>query len=1165
MQSWELFLISAAYVALLFAIAYYGDRLAALGAPRSKPWVYSLALAVYATSWTFFGAVGRAAATGWDFLPIYLGPMLVFMFGSGLIRRIILASKRNNITSIADFIAARYGRHHGLAMLVTLIAALGVLPYIALQLKAVAFSIEVLAPAQSGAAVANNALIIAALLAVFAILFGTRQVVSTEKHHGMVLAIAFESLIKLVAFIAVGLYAVYGLYDGFGDAYASALALPQVINPPSEPSWIAGFFTQTLLAMAAIICLPRQFHVGVVENTTVEDLRTARWLFPAYLALISLFVLPIAAAGLSKLPHVLPDTYVLALPLADGQLGLALAAYIGGFSAATGMVIVETIALSTMICNELLLPLLLRTPQFRLAQQQDLGALIKLIRRGVIVLIIGLAYVYYRMFTGPGSLSSIGLLSFSAVLQFAPGVIGGVLWRRASYRGATTGLAVGFAVWFYTLLLPTLLTAVQGSEWLAQGPFGIEWLKPQALFGLSGLDLVTHATLFSLTTNLACYIGGSLLVPAGLRERLQASRFVGEPETAPEQGGDEVRISATVGDLQELMQRFLGKDSAQSALADFCAQKERSLPKPNDRAEPELVRYTERLLAGALGASSARLLLSNTLRGQDMQLEDVMRLLDDTSHVIQFNRELLRATLEHMSQGVSVVDADLRLVAWNHRYMKFFDYPPELITVGRPIGDLMRYNADRGLLGGGDLEKLIARRMEHMRAGHAYTHERELPDGTVIEIRGNPMPGGGFVTSYSDVTAYKQAQRELENVAATLETRVNQRTRELEGAKRETEKTMEAKTRFLATASHDLVQPLNAARLFISSLDHQTLPGQASGVIAQVENSLTSAESLIAGLLDISRLDANAQEIKAEHFEISRILDPLAAEFSALARRHGLQLSQVPSHQIVHTDPQLLRRVIQNFLSNATRYTPRGRILLGCRRLPAALRIEVWDTGPGIPQDKQKEIFEEFRRLRVNDAHGERGLGLGLAIADRIARMLDAPITLRSWLGRGSVFAITVPLGNRASLAPKRLPRRGTDRVEGSVVLILENEPTVLAGMEALLKSWGCRVIPARSGEEARQRFDQVREVPDLILIDYHLDDGANGVEEARQLQQLWGDTVPGIVVTADHTQEAKEQASQNGYALLPKPVKPAALRALMSRLLVQRGVYSSSSPGPGV
>ncbi|HUP92693.1 MAG TPA: hybrid sensor histidine kinase/response regulator, partial [Solimonas sp.] len=527
LKVWELFAVSAAYVGVLFAIAYVGDQRAAGGAPaRGGRWIYSLALGVYCTSWTFYGAVGRAATSGWDFLPIYLGPILVFVFGAPLIGRIVAISKRHNITSIADFIGARYGRHQPLSMLVTLIAVIGVLPYIALQLKAVAFSFDVLAaptPTQAGQGV-DNALVIAALLAMFSILFGTRQVVSSENHHGMVLAIAFESVIKLLAFLAIGLYAVYGLYQGPADAYAHALALPQVTRNLDNPVWLSGFATQTLLAAAAIVCLPRQFHVTVVENTAPADLATARWVFPLYLALISLFVLPIAAAGLEHLPAgVRADTYVLALPMSGQHGTLALVAYLGGFSAATSMVIVATIALSTMLCNEVVMPLLLRWRALGLARRSDLSGLLKAIRRAAIVALVLLAYLYYRNFTGPGTLASIGLLSFAAVLQFTPALVGGLYWRRGAYPGAVAGICIGFALWLYTLLLPILLP----SGWLEHGPLGIAALRPQALFGLTGLDPVTHSTLWSLAGNLLAYVGVSLLAKPGLHERLQAARFLG--------------------------------------------------------------------------------------------------------------------------------------------------------------------------------------------------------------------------------------------------------------------------------------------------------------------------------------------------------------------------------------------------------------------------------------------------------------------------------------------------------------------------------------------------------------------------------------------------------------------------------------------------------------
>ena len=900
LSSWALFAISMGYVALLFAIAYLGDRRARVaGAPDQKPWVYSLALGVYCTSWTFYGAVGRAANSGWDFFPIYLGPILVFVFGAPLLERIVRVSKRHNITSIADFVGARYGRHQPIAMLITCIASIGVLPYVALQLKAVAFGFEVLSGASASGAsfFLDNAIFIAALLAAFSILFGTREVVSSENHHGMVLAIAFESVVKLIAFLGVGLYVVYSLNNGLADAYEHALKFAQLREPVGDPSWRYGFIAQTILAGAAIFCLPRQFHVAVVESASLDDIGTARWLFPVYLALISLFVVPIAAAGLEQFAgsQVAPDTFVLELPLVNGQSWLALAAYLGGFSAATSMVIVETIALSTMLCNEVVMPVLLRSGNLSQRPGQDVSRLIKLIRRTAIVLIVALAYVYYRLFTGPGTLAQIGLLSFTAVAQFAPSIVGGVFWKRGRYQGVIAGLAVGCLLWAFTLLVPELVTVYGPSRLVQDGLFGISWLRPHALFGLTGLDPITHGTFWSLSLNLLAYVGVSLLAAPGFRERLQAIRFL-DPAIEAQPARQELPpTSATVGDVQELLDRFVGQERARSVFAEYAARTDRPALLANERADPQLLRFTEHLLAGALGAASARLVMASMLRGRDMQLEEVVRLLDETSQVIQFNRELLRAALEHLSQGVSVVDAELRLVAWNQRYLELFQYPPGLAVIGRPIDELMRYNAARGLLGNGNLDEAVRRRLDHMRAGQSYSHVRELPDGTVLEISGNPMPGGGFVTSYSNVTAHKRAERALLESNEMLEFRVADRTRELTAlnealaqAKADAERANYSKTRFLAAASHDLAQPITAARLFTSSIDRSTVPTPAQALLAQAGSALTTAESLLSGLLDISRLDAGAEETHMEHFELAALLEPLTAEFAVLARERGL-------------------------------------------------------------------------------------------------------------------------------------------------------------------------------------------------------------------------------------------------------------------------------------
>ena len=1163
LSSWALFVISTVYVGLLFAIAYFGDRKARLtGPPARKPWVYSLALGVYCTSWTYYGAVGRAATSGWDFLPIYLGPVLVFTIWVSLLERIVRISKRHNITSIADFIGARYGRRQPIPMFITVVAVVGVLPYIALQLKAVSFGFEVLSAEPNSFASPNfgSAMLIAIMLAAFAILFGTREVLSNENHHGMVLAIAFESIVKLVAFLAVGAYAVYMLHGGLFEAYERAMALPQIGDTLGDPKWRAGFIAQTILASAAIFCLPRQFHVAVVESAAVADLRMARWLFPAYLALISVFVIPIAVVGLGQFAgsRTPADTFVLALPLASGHGALALATYLGGFSAATGMVVVETIALATMVCNELVMPILLRYGRLRHDRGQDATGLIKLVRRIAIVAIVGLAYLYFRLFAGSGTLAQIGLLSFTAVAQFAPAVIGAVYWKHGRYQGVIAGVAIGVGLWAYTLLLPELLSSEGPSSLLVNGPFGIAWLKPHALFGLDGFDPITHGTLWSLVLNILAYVGVSLAGAPRLHERLEAARFLGDA-TAPQGPRPNVPVtSATVGDLMELLECFVGRERTRALCEQYATQLGHAQLLPHERADPEFVRITEHQLAAALGASSARLVMASMLRGRDMHLEDVARLLDETSHVIQFNRELLRAVLEHLSQGVSVVDAELRLVAWNKRYLELFDYPKGMVVVGRPIEDLLRFNVQRGLLRDADVEGAMRRRLERMRAGTPYTHERELLDGTVLEIQGNPMPGGGFVTSYSDVTARKRAQRALVESNEMLETRVADRTRELTGlnqalveAKADAERANFSKTRFLAAASHDLAQPITAARLFVSSMERGALPPTTGALVSQAENALTTAETLLTRLLDISRLDAGAEEVRLTHFELSTLLEPLAAEFQVLARSRGLVLRRARCRTVIHSDMRLLRRVLQNFLSNAVRYTSKGRVLIGARRAGRSLRIEVWDTGPGIAAERHTEIFEEFRRIEVPDSDSERGLGLGLAIADRTARLLGHSLAMRSRPGQGSVFSIAVPLGDRSAMLPASTVRvQGPDRVAGSTIVCLENDPAVLSGMQALLAEWGCNVIALRDRQSAVTRAATAAPVPDLMLIDYHLDGAVSGISVAQELRSAWRVDVPGIVITADHTQTAKQAAAMQGYYVLRKPIRPAALRALMNRML---------------
>lgn len=513
------------------------------------------------------------------------------------------------------------------------------------------------------------------------------------------------------------------------------------------------------------------------------------------------------------------------------------------------------------------------------------------------------------------------------------------------------------------------------------------------------------------------------------------------------------------------------------------------------------------------------------------------------------------SSLEHLPQGVSVIDAELRLVSWNRRYVEFFRYPPELMQVGRPIEDLFRFNAQRGLLGEGNEEEAIRRRLEHLRAGTPYLHERERPDGTVLEIRGNPLPGGGFVTSYADITQYKTVARDLRTLAGTLERRIEARTHDLAQAKGEAERANLYKTRFVAAAVHDLMQPLNAARMFISALRNRGADGESETLIDNLDEALSAQDALLTGLLDISRLESGALEVKRRDLRLGSLLETLAREFGVLAESRGLALHYVPTRAVAHTDEDLLRRIVQNFLSNAIRYTPRGRILLGCRRSGNDVRIEVWDSGIGIPEAQRRAIFEEFRRLDTGRNASERGAGLGLAIVERVARLLGHSINLRSWPGRGSVFSVTVPRGDPAALldTPRPLAMTSDDSLlKGLHGWCIDDDARVREGTRALLVSWGSSIELHASANTALEAAAS-ETVPDFLLLDYRLGD-SNGPDYVPELFKRWKRAVPIIVISAERDAELQALARESGWGFLAKPIRPAALRALISGL-VARGV----------
>ena len=1179
MAAWIVAVLALLYVTGLFGVANWAERHASDQLLRKYGGlIYSLALAVYCTSWTYYGAVGSAISSGWDYVPIYLGPLLVFVFAQPVLRKLLHVAKKHNVTSITDFISARYGKRHAIAMMTALLCLIVVVPYIALQLKAVAASYQVLLGRSEDAVQVwwlDSALLSALAMTLFAILFGTRKVYLTEQNRGVMVAIAFESVIKLAALLTLAFAVSWFVLDRPWQVLADFSVYADSHNL-NEQGGVLAFITKTILAMAAIFLLPRQFHVTFVENTNPEHLKQAKRWFGSYLLLVTLVVLPIALAGLQLFPDKLTqaDSFVLLLPASQGWESISALVFIGGFSAATSMIIIATLALSNMLSNDVVMPALLRG---RTVEQleQDYSPLILRVRRVMIVVVMALSFGYYTLFARNYELAETGLLAFALVIQLAPAVLGGLYWRRGHALGVYAGVTVGFAFWFYCLMLPQLVSVgVLGQEWMQAGAFGQSWLKPTALFGLE-LDPLSHGVFWSLGLNLLFYTGMSLLHKADLNDRLQAVAFV--KPNLPLDDEKSMRRTRVYGhDLKTLLERFVGAGRARESLAEFS----RRQPQPlslDDTPFPALVRHVERELAGVIGSSSAAAMVNAVLDGRQLAFEDVVTLFDDTRQAIQFSRKILFSTLEHLSQGVSVVDRDLQLVAWNKQYLEMFHYPEGMIRVGRSVADIVRFNAERGLCGSGSAEEHVQKRLQHMQRGTAHVFQRVRPDGTVLEMRGNPIPGGGFVTSFTDITEHVRAVQQLAEAKQHLEERVLERTQQISTineelrdeielrrtteqqlllAKAEAEAANASKTRFLALASHDILQPLNAARLFTAALQGQAEPARQQETIRQLDSSLKATEELISTLLEIAKLDDGKIEPDIQPLKLAPMLAQLGDEFLLLASQKNLTLRVRQAPYLVRSNSTYLRRILQNMLSNAVKYTQSGRVLLGCRRRGDQLLIEVWDTGPGINSTDLKHIFDDFFRVDAT-SRGEQGVGLGLGVVQRMAKSLGHQVAVESIMGKGTVFRLTVPLlGVCTDNAPEQAAVISVEQsgpFADFSVFCVDDDATNLAALTTLLQQWQVPQVQSAQSAEQLLLLATTAPAPDLLIIDYQLGSTGNGLLLYRDLQTYWP-SVPALLVSAAPEPDLPARARELGMIFLAKPIKAAALRACLNSVRLSKG-----------
>lgn len=1036
------------YLLGLFAIAYATDKAREEGrSPVDNPWVYSFSLAVYCTSWTFYGSVGQAATSGLGFLPIYLGPTLVFLLGTSLLKRLVSFCRAEGVTSLPDLLEILYGRGWALGALATTMMVIGITPYIALQLKAVGHTFDFLTGRAAVSGILDDASFWAALgLSIFAGLFGARSLVATERHEGMVAAVAFESAVKLVAFLVLGLYITFGIGGGLTQVFDRALADPDLarlfLMGAGSGTSFSAWVSLSLLSASAVVLLPRQFHMLAVENVRASHLRTAAWAFPAYLLLINLLVLPVALVGRLYGGNLEPDFYMISLPLSRGHTDLAFLAFLGGFSAATGMVIVASVALSTMILHHFGVGLLGKIfPAFRNVGQMDLARPLLYTKRAVIFGIILLGYAFKRWMGESHTLVATGLLSFSAVIQFAPAVLFGLYWKGGTRIGALAGLVAGFALWIYTLLLPSFVdSGWVNASLLTHGPWGIELLKPRALFGLQGFDTWTHALIWSMLFNVGAYFFFSFLTA----------------KTAAEASRSELPAAwATRADMEGLLTRFVGARTARDVLD--------ALP---ERASPQLLlEATERCLASALGAQSARMIISGTLAWPRERAVEILDVFGGVSKTLAESRDALERRLRELvvlheaSHALSrSLDIDTLLQEVLLLIKREFGFEHLAVRLLNDDGTL-RIRSHVGLIAGYVAESAMVPSRETY-FGMCFLEARPVVVGDTREIDKpllfsklvKDVPVSAFIhapMTYEGrvigvLTAYAtrgpmhftdefielfaalanqlamaavnaQLYTEVQAYSHAMEEKVARRTAELEKANARLRELDRLKSDFLSTVSHELRTPLTSIRSFSEILLRYDVDDaeKRKKFVGVIHNEAERLTRMINDLLDLSKIEAGRLDLQLEALELEPVFTrALGTTHPLFAEKRIKAASEVAADlPPVYADADWLHQVLTNLLANAVKFSPAGgTIRLSGRQSEGFALISVTDEGPGIPPDRLEQVFERFQQARDPQKSHPLGTGLGLTISREIVERLGGKIWVENEPGAGAVFSFTVPL-----------------------------------------------------------------------------------------------------------------------------------------------------------